>query len=187
MPKRRNPVEPGGIYHFTHQGHNRSNIFLEPKNFVRFMDGLLTKVIGPPAALLAYALMPNHYHLLLEVKTDDFREAFRGFLVSYSKYFNIRYEKVGAVFRSRYSAEPVTDDCYLRTVSRYIHLNPVKDGFVSWPEEWAYSSYGDYVGCNGPGLAEPERILELFGDVSTPQGLAACRRAYKAFMRPTAR
>ncbi|MBL8095773.1 MAG: transposase [Anaerolineales bacterium] len=183
MPRRKNPITPGVIYHFTNQGHNRSDIYVEPHGFERFMDGLLSKIIGPQAAtLLAYALMPNHYHLLIDVKTEDFRELFRGFLISYSKSFNIRNERVGSLCRGRYSAERVADDAYLRTVSRYIHINPVKDGYVERPEEWPYSSYGDYVGINAQGLAAPERVLTLFGDVTTTRGLAACRRAYKRFV-----
>ncbi len=182
MPRRKTPIIPGGIYHFTNQGHNRSDIYVEPPGFERFMDGLLSKVIGPPAGLLAYALMPNHFHLLIEVKTEAFREMFRGFLISYSKSFNARHERVGSLYRGRYTAEPVADDTYLRTVSRYIHINPVKDGYVGQPDEWPYSSYGDYVGLNAHGLAEPERILALFGDVTTPRGLAASRRAYRLFM-----
>ena len=181
MP-RRTPIVADQVYHLTNQGHNRDNIYVSRENFRFFMDRLCEYVLCAHAELLAYVLMPNHYHLLVHVLTDDFSEAFRRFSISYSKSFNKVFGRVGSLYRGRYNSKWVDDEAYLQRASRYIHINPVKDGFVSRPDEWPYSSYGDYVTGRGSGLANPWPVLSGFGDCSTSAGLSQAREAYRLFV-----
>ncbi len=182
MPRRKHAFVVGGIYHITNQGHNRSNIFVDEDGFQSFMDRLKLYVLDEHATLLAFVLMPNHFHLLLQVRSEGFHEAFRCFLISYSMSFNRRHNRVGALCRNRFTSRPINTDAHLCFASRYIHINPVKDGFVEIPEAWDYSSYSDYIGPVGSGLVDPLPVLALFGDTATPDQLALSRRAYKEYV-----
>ena len=182
MPRRRQPILADHVYHLTNQGHNRDNIYISKENFRFFMDRLCEYVLGAHAELFAYVLMPNHYHLLVHILTDDFGEAYRRFSISYAKSFNKVFGRVGSLYRGRFTSHLVYDEAYLHRVSRYIHINPVKDGFVSRPDEWPYSSYSDYVTSCGSGLANPWPVLSGFGNLSTPQGIAQARQAYRLYV-----
>ncbi len=182
MPRRRQPIEADQVYHLTNQGHNRTNIYISDDNFRFFMDRLSIYVLGTHAELFAFALMPNHYHLLARVLTDDFVEAYRRFSISYTKSFNSVFDRVGTLYRGRFTARLILGDADLQAVSRYIHINPVKDGFVSRPDEWVFSSYADYVTGSGSGLANPRPVLSGFGNLATPQGLKHARQAYRQYV-----
>ena len=181
MP-RRTPILADHVYHLTNQGHNRENIYVSKDNFRFFMDRLSEYVLGAHAELFAFVLMPNHYHLLVHILTEDFTEAYRRFSISYSKSFNKVFGRVGTLYRGRFTSHLVHDQAYLQRVSRYIHINPVKDGFVERPEEWLYSSYSDYVTSCGSGLANPWPVLSGFGDLSTPRGITQARQAYRLYV-----
>ncbi len=107
--------------------------------------------------LLTYCLMTNHFHLLLyQIDEGAMARLMRGLMTSYSRYFNKKYHRSGALFESRYKASMITTDGYLQHISRYIHLNP-KD----WPA-YKYSSLPFYLGAHKAGWIRPSRILELF-------------------------
>jgi REP element-mobilizing transposase RayT len=182
MPRRKHPPVVGGIFHITNQGHNLDNIYIDKEGFEMFLERLKHTVLREHAVLLAFVLMPNHFHLLLRVTSSGFASAWRGFLISYSKSFNNRHDRVGTLYRGRYTCRPVLTEGDLKVVSRYIHINPVKDGFVEYPEAWGSSSYSDYIGPVGSGLVDPLPVLALFGDTATPDQLALSRRDYKAYV-----
>ncbi|MDZ7767292.1 MAG: transposase [Melioribacteraceae bacterium] len=97
-------------------------------------------------SLVAYCLMPNHYHLLVEILEDNFlNKAMQRFSTSYTKAINKSQNRIGHLFQGRYKYKLVPNDNYLLHLSRYIHLNPVKAGLVKRPEEWLFSSYRDYL------------------------------------------
>jgi putative transposase len=91
--------------------------------------------------------MPNHFHLLVRQEGEDrsgrvVQIACNG----YTQAFNRRYGHSGTLFQGRYGRILVGSDEYLRHLCRYIHANPVKDGFALRPELWPYSNYADWVG-----------------------------------------
>jgi len=98
--------------------------------------------------LLCFALMGNHYHLLLKQKEKNGIEMFmRSLNTKYAKYFNFKYQRVGPLFQSRYKAVLIEQEEYFIHVSRYIHLNPLETlppgkKLVSYP----WSSYPAYLG-----------------------------------------
>jgi len=88
----------------------------------------------------SYCLMPNHFHILLrQIKAGAIRDFFKSLTISYSMYFNHKYNRRGPIFESQYKAIYIDKDEYLMHLSRYIHLNPL--GFRSWE----YSSYNDFL------------------------------------------
>lgn len=84
--------------------------------------------------------MPNHYHFLVRLQKDDLSFNMQRFTLSYAKAMNRRYELCGSFFQGRFQAILVEQADYLLTLTRYIHLNPVKAGFVDRPEDWEFSS-----------------------------------------------
>jgi REP element-mobilizing transposase RayT len=96
--------------------------------------------------VITYVLMPNHYHLLIQARTDSLSHAMQLFGISYTKAINKRFQRTGVLLQGAFQAKLVDRDNYLLHLSRYIHLNPVRAGLVQHPEDWNYSSYRDYVG-----------------------------------------
>jgi REP element-mobilizing transposase RayT len=90
--------------------------------------------------------MPNHYHFLLEISSEDFSIAMQKFSISYVKSINKRYNRTGSLFEGAFQARRIDRNEYLLHLSRYIHLNPVLAGLVRHPEDWVYSSYREYIG-----------------------------------------
>ncbi len=111
----------------------------------------------PSTDLLAYCLMPNHFHLLLYQRADmGISNLMQSIMISYSMYFNRKYKRVGPVFQSKYKASEITKDNYLEHISRYIHLNPLR-----W-ENYPYSSLRYYLGSTSAEWIKPDKILRLF-------------------------
>lgn len=139
--------QPGGYYHLYNRGARRLSIFRELENYVFLLHRLKRILPGMEVSIIAYCLMPNHYHFL--VRQDGSLPA--GLLVqrlfnSYTKAYNRRYAHSGTLFERRYLAKAVTDDSHLLHLCRYIHANPVKDGLVESPADWPYSNYLEWIG-----------------------------------------
>ena len=163
MPRRTTPLVAGNIYHLFNRGHNKGNIFFEPENYLFFLKRLRHHL--KPAervTILAYCLMPNHYHLLLRPLDDELSKYMQVFSISYTKAINKRYSRVGGMFQGSFQAKFIDRDEYLIHISRYIHLNPVHAGIVKYPEEWQYSSYLEHIGLRAGTLPDPGYILDYF-------------------------
>lgn len=131
-------------YHVYNRGVEQRTIFLDSQDYYVFLRRLEIMLIDRSQIdekslprqpvksfygqieLLAYCLMPNHFHLLLHQNSDnDVAEFMRTLSTSYTMYFNKRYERVGALFQGRYKAHRIDNDSYRLHISRYIHLNPI--------------------------------------------------------------
>jgi putative transposase len=154
----------GSYYHIYNHGVNREPIFYTSRNWGFFLHRLREYFTPERAEIVAYCLMPNHYHLLVQVKAGDFsQEVMHPFSISYTKAINKEQGRVGALFQGRFKGKLIEKDEYLLHLSRYIHLNPVRVGLVSRPEDWEYSSYRDFVGLRQGTLPRPEIVLGQFG------------------------
>lgn len=176
-----------GYYHIYNRGVEKRKIFLDDQDYKVFLKSLKlyltpsssdtplrTITIGdysfqrPPKPLknyhdqlelLTYCLMPNHFHFLIKQKARNTIELFmRSLGTKYSMYFNKRYDRVGSLFQGPYKAVLIENDSYLLHLSRYIHLNPVKDS----PLHMAYSSYADYLGKRKTNWINTKTILSYF-------------------------
>lgn len=96
--------------------------------------------------LIAYCLMPTHVHLIVKQLNDDGISIFMSNLFnSYARYFNIKHGRKGPLWESRFKNVLVESDEQLLHLTRYVHLNPTTSFLVAKPEEWTFSSYGEYI------------------------------------------
>ena len=161
MPYRTPPLSAGSYYHLYNRGNNREPIFFEREDYIYFLKEI-RRHLCPYADVIAYALMPNHYHLLVHLHGDELSEAMRTLTISYTKAVNKRYDRVGTLFQRSYQSILVDKDEYLVHLSRYIHLNPQKANLTSKAEDWDFSSYRDYLGIRKGTLPKPDIVLAQF-------------------------
>ena len=128
--------------------------------------------------LLAYCLMPNHFHLLVKQKDEkSIKDFMKSLLTRYSMYFNKRYQRVGPLFQGIYKAVLVNDEDYLLHLSRYIHLNPKE---LNIDILNAYSSYQEYLRMRITDWVKPDLILSYF-ETGTVKGFKKLN-SYKDFV-----
>ncbi|UBF27204.1 transposase [Kovacikia minuta CCNUW1] len=163
MPYRAIAFEPGNFYHLYNRGNNRQNICFERENYLHFLRLVRRHLTVESVEILAYCLMPNHYHLLVYLKAGNLSEPMKSLSLAYTKGMNARYERVGALFQGRFCSIQVEQEAYLLHLVRYIHLNPVKGGLVKHPGEWEFSSYREYAGLRQGTLPKLERVQALTG------------------------
>lgn len=173
-----------GYYHAYNRGVEKRDIFLDQRDFATFLY-FLKYYLGTPREndikqklhslhnqvdLLAYCLMPNHYHLLVkQITRDGMTKLIRAVSTSYAGYFNEKYDREGTLFQGKYKAAFVDSDPYLLHLSRYIHANP--NGLVRvgpWQgsdplADYPYSSYKYYLDNPSiPNWIKPHEILAFF-------------------------
>jgi len=165
MPRRKVDFRAGEFYHVYNRGHNREDIFFERENYLHFLRKVREHLTHECCEVIAYCLMPNHYHLLVQLLQPEFSEAMKLLGLSYVKAINKRFDRVGPLFQGPFAAIHVDEESYLLHLTRYIHLNPVAAAFVKRPEDWEYSSYREYVGMRNGTLPSPQVILTQFGSV----------------------
>ena len=182
MPRRALPFRAGGTYHLYNRGHNRQTVFRCASDyraflpaFRRYFDIPLAHAAGSPGAtLLAYCLMPNHYHLVLQPEDDDLSARMQRLPISFTKTLNAKYQRVGALFQGQFHAIAVETDEPLIHLTAYVQCNPVQAGLVRRPDDWEYSSCREYLGARPGTLPRPDMVLELCGG----------RTAYGLLLRP---
>lgn len=174
-----------GYYHLYNRGVAKGEIFSDPQDYAVFLSYLkqylsplqiqepskenplqalywyVPKNYWQEIELLAFCLMPNHFHLLTKQRQPRSIESFmRSLLIRYSQYFNKRYQRVGHVFQGVYKGALIDNEQYLWWLSRYIHRNPLenlkKEQKLS---DYSYSSYPAYLGRWLAEWVKPGEIL----------------------------
>ncbi|NSW54140.1 MAG: transposase [Anaerolineae bacterium] len=180
MPPRSIQFQTGGIYHLYNRGNNGKTIFPDHDHFVSCERLMRRYAKQQDILLLAYVLMPNHYHFLVQQQgaTPVSRWLYTIFK-SYTQHVNTNDSYSGTLFEGRFHARQVINEQYLVRAALYIHSNPVKDGFVEHPEDWHYSNYRDWGGENPVSVCRHffrsgedyrqtmQRYLEIVRDQST--------------------
>lgn len=191
----------GESYHVFNRGNDKMDIFRDDEDYDVFLSRLeeclyprsashgahvvatstkgklYSRKLLPEDAfsLLAYCLMPNHFHFLILQQSELPISALMLKLISgYSKYFNKKYERVGSLFQDQFKATYITDTMHLLHTSAYIHNNPEIDG-IAPAEEYPYSSCREYVKSITPAHSIIHREL-IGGQFPHPE-------AYRDFMR----
>jgi len=110
MPRRDLTFQPDHYYHLYNRGNDRNLIFFERENYLHFLRLMRRHLIEQTLDLLAYCLMPNHYHLLVQCKTDEVSGAMQRLSMAYTKAMNRRYQRVGVLFQGQFQAIAVDSD-----------------------------------------------------------------------------
>lgn len=163
---------PQTYYHIYNRGVNKRRIFADQDDYAVFLNLLKRYLDDQPTKdskgreydwlhndieLLAFCLMPNHFHLFIyQEKPDAMTRLMRGVATAYTTYFNKKYHRIGPLFQDRFKASMVSRDDYLIHISRYIHLNP------KTYKSWRFSSLPYYLGNKQAGWVRPDKVLESF-------------------------
>jgi len=150
----------GSFYHIYNRGNNKQLIFFYERNYEFFLKKIKQYVL-PHSNLLAWCLMPNHFHLLIQanpetqkivketpIKINALTESFRLMLSSYTRAIQKQESMVGSLFQQKTKFKCVDD--YLDSVFHYVHQNPYRAGMVKKMEEYPWSSMKEYAksSCN---------------------------------------
>jgi putative transposase len=169
MPQRRIPLQTGNFYHVYNRGNNRQTIFFDRENYLYFLRLTRDHLILKSVDVVAYCLMPNHYHFLVYLRDETLSDSMKSLSLAYTKAINKRFDRCGVLFQGRFQSILVSDRNYMVQLARYIHQNPVKAGLVQKPEEWEFSSYLEYTGLRQGTLPTMEHIESQIQEESTRQ------------------
>ena len=167
MPTRSLQFVTGHYYHIYNRGAGRQSIFLNEENYL-YVVRLLKKVAAEcQVTVIAYCLLPNHYHWLLRQDGDTpaGKVPTRVF-GSYTQAFNQVNGRTGTLFEGRFKAIVVESDEYLHHLCRYIHANPVRHAIASELELWPYSSYLEWIGKRNGALIDRAFVQAHFGSAA---------------------
>lgn len=186
----------GAVYHVYNRGVDRRATFADDWDRLRFIKGMIAfndigrrankslSAVDVPAIsenpyveIVAYCLMPNHFHLMLVQKaTGGISEFMRRIGTGYTQYFNKRNNRSGSLFETTFKVKRVTNSVQMRHLSRYIHLNPLeliglnwKKGRVSWDiaesflKTYSWSSFRHFIGLEARAFIHPEKALKNVG------------------------
>jgi len=180
-------MEPSQCYHIFNHANGTENIFREEENY-RFFLQQYEKYLGGLVDTFAYCLMPNHFHIMIKVKSDlpgfqnlaglsphhqtkmghasnnPVTKAFSDFFNSYSKSFNKRYQRRGSLFVEHFKRNPILDERQWQETFLYILLNPIKHGFVKDLNHWKWSSWNAYRFPNILSAVDREEFKIYFDD-----------------------
>ena len=127
------------------RGRRAESIFSDKQDYLMFIDLLIEISEMWKVNVVAYCLMPNHYHILLQTPDGNISRCMRHLNGVYTQRYNSRYGYDGQLFRGRYKSILVCDDSHLLQLVRYIHKNPVKAGLAKDLPDYQWSSYKGYV------------------------------------------
>ena len=162
MPKQRRIQFPGMVTHVYSRGNEKKDIYRSDFDRFKFIEIIKESFKKCNYTLHAYTLMPNHYHLLIETHDGQLSNLMKFINGKYSIYFNWRHKRAGHLFQGRFKNTVLEKDINLINVSRYIHLNPLKDSLTKSIALYKWSSYSEYLGKKGHGIIDTRWVLGWF-------------------------
>ncbi len=166
MPSKKvlTPIIPGATYHIFNRGNNHEKVFIDRTDYDLFLAKFKQYMI-PVANIFAYALLPNHYHLLLMINDNiegaEFSHQFKRFMLSYTNLVNKRENRSGNLFLKIFKRLRVTEKDYLLRLIFYIHFNPQKHKNIERFQDYDYSSF-KALKSDMPTLLQREEVLSWF-------------------------
>lgn len=177
MPRPHRIHVDGGFYHVTLRGNHQRDIFVTEGD-QRLLDCIVARAIEKYGARVhAYCWMTNHLHLLMQVSNESLGKPMRQIAAEFARAMQSKLQTTGHFFERRYHAKLVDEERYLKSVVRYIHLNPVEAGIAKDPADHPWSSHRAYLGAPHEPWLSTDFILQTFG--STHINAVT---AYKSFM-----
>ena len=181
MPRKARIDAPGALHHIIVRGIAKRKIFEDDKDrnqFIKRLDDILTETETP---IYAWALIPNHVHLLLKTGLTPIATIMRRLLTGYAVYFNRRHRRYGHLFQNRYKSILCQEEPYFRELVRYIHLNPLRARLVKDTkllEKYPYSGHSTIVGKVKRDWQQVGYVLGFFGKRKSD-----ARKAYQHFVK----
>lgn len=161
--------EENAFYHVYNRGVKKQQIFLENRDYKRFLDKAVEYKKKYPVKIISFCLMPNHFHFLIQqLSNGAISNFFSNLCNSHSKYYNIKYESVGSLFQGRFKAKKIDSDEYLIHLSRYIHLNPTSllksagKGLFDQLQSYSWSSLPLFLSASSNDLVDTNDVLTYF-------------------------
>jgi putative transposase len=167
-----------GVYHATSRGNRGQLVFATDADRLRFMALLETICAKTGWTIHAYCLMPNHYHLVVEIDLPTLSDGLQQLNGVYAQIFNRRHRFVGHLFQGRFHSVRVETNPHLLELARYLPLNPVRARLCDEPADWPWSSYRATLGISRPApFLAVDRVLGLFA-----LDRRRAREAFRAFV-----
>ncbi|HAB53236.1 MAG TPA: transposase [Ignavibacteriales bacterium] len=181
MPRIPRGLSDGLVYHVLNRGNGKQRVFHSDKDYEAFVSLMREAKERYSLKLLAYCLMPNHFHFLIfanekttqkTIKANQdrnvFSEGIRIILSTYSQAINKQEKRVGSLFTQNTEAKLLANVLnrtnkmdYVFNCFQYIHQNPIRNGLVKKMEDWQYSSFVDYCGFRNGSLCNQKLAYEL--------------------------
>ena len=180
MPRSARIDAPGVLHHVIGRGIEKRHIFRDDADRDDFLTRLAALVDGEALSVYAWALLPNHFHLLCRTNLLPLSASMHRLLTGYAVNFNKRHRRHGHLFQNRFKSIVCQEDRYLKELVRYIHLNPLRSGLVSGLSELAAYPYAGHSALTGHlrmAWQDIDRVLSLFG-----KHPSSARRAYHQFI-----
>lgn len=130
MPRYARIDFPGAVHHVYARGIEKRDVFLDEEDRYELRRRILKNMEKFDSSCLAWAFLPNHFHIVFHSRKGNLPDFMRCVLTGYANYFNRKYERAGHLFQNRYKSVLVGSIRYLLEVIRYVHLNPVRAGIV---------------------------------------------------------
>jgi putative transposase len=185
MPRLGRLDAPGVLHHIMIRGIERRNIFKDDTDREDFLARLARLLPETQTACYAWALMPNHAHLLLRTGAAPLPSLMRRLLTGYAVRFNRRHKRHGLLFQNRYKSVVCQEDLYFTELVRYLHLNPLRAGILASVTElnrYPYCGHSALLGKTKRPWQATEYVLKYFGKT-----VARARKAYGAYVQAGSR
>jgi putative transposase len=180
MPRKSRIDAPGALHHIITRGIERSKIFRDNTDRNNFLDRLGKIIKETNTCCFAWALIPNHFHLLLRTGDVPIATVMRRLLTGYAVSHNRRHRRSGHLFQNRYKSILCQEDAYLLELVRYIHLNPIRAGMIKDIEalnKYAFTGHSVILGKVNNSWQDIEWVLRFFDNK-----IGIARRRYRAFV-----
>ena len=180
MPRQARIDAPGALHHIITRGPERREIFRDDGDCDDFLHRLGRIVRESQTRCYAWALIPNHFHLLLKTGNVPVATVMRRLPTGYAGRFNRRDHRTNHLFQNRYKSILCQEDAYLQELVRYIHLNPLRAGMVKTLEEldgYRYCGHSSLMGNTQYDWQATESVLMFFSD-----RVSDARRNYRSFV-----
>ena len=180
MPRKGRIDAPGALHHIIVRGIERRKIFLDDADRENFLARLGAVIEDTQTGCFAWALIPNHFHLLLRTGDSNISRVMQRLLTGYAVSFNRRHRRHGHLFQNRYKSILCQEDTYLLQLVRYIHLNPLRAKIVQTLKELEVYSYGGHSALFNPNRCpwqDTGYVLKMFAS-----NLSTARKLYREFV-----
>ena len=188
MANTKTPLEADKMFHVYNHAVGNDVFFKTSENY-RFFLQKLKEYLQNYIDIYAYCLMPNHFHLVIKIKSENvvltefasptrvlnprraditvpkiISQKFSHFFNSYAQAYNKENNRMGSLFANRFKREPIEDETYLKKAIIYTHNNPVEAGLVEKISEWKFSSYNSILSKKET-LLKRNEVINLFEDL----------------------